>query len=184
MSKKKNNKGFSLIELIIAIAILVILTGLLAPQFMKYIEKSREAKDVQAMDTVYSTVQAALASEAAYNEMVSQTAGTTGDDNKTTYQIYNEELGDILDTSKTDDFSKEMQSLLSKENIDLQSRKAKDNGICVAIKYSPVITTDDVEIMGGFEIMVYCGVQGEAVKGFEIIGTDFASELTKPTPKP
>lgn len=54
MNKKKNNKGFSLIELIIAIAILIILTGLLAPQFMKYIEKSREAKDVQAMDTVYS----------------------------------------------------------------------------------------------------------------------------------
>ena len=36
MNKKKNNKGFSLIELIIAIAILIILTGLLAPQFMKY----------------------------------------------------------------------------------------------------------------------------------------------------
>lgn len=46
MNKKKNNKGFSLIELIIAIAILIILTGLLAPQFMKYIEKSREAKDI------------------------------------------------------------------------------------------------------------------------------------------
>ena len=32
MNKKKNNKGFSLIELIIAIAILIILTGLLAPK--------------------------------------------------------------------------------------------------------------------------------------------------------
>ena len=41
MNKKKNNKGFSLIELIIAIAILIILTGLLAPQFMKYIESDR-----------------------------------------------------------------------------------------------------------------------------------------------
>lgn len=40
---KDNKKGFTLIELIIAIAILVILTGLLAPQFMKYIEKSRRA---------------------------------------------------------------------------------------------------------------------------------------------
>ena len=73
MNKKKNNKGFSLIELIIAIAILIILTGLLAPQFMKYIEKSREAKDVQAMDTVYSSVQAALANEAAYDAMVELT---------------------------------------------------------------------------------------------------------------
>ena len=56
MNKKKNNKGFSLIELIIAIAILIILTGLLAPQFMKYIEKSREAKDMQTLDSVYTAV--------------------------------------------------------------------------------------------------------------------------------
>ena len=57
MNKKKNNKGFSLIELIIAIAILIILTGLLAPQFMKYIEKSREAKDMQTLDSVYTAIQ-------------------------------------------------------------------------------------------------------------------------------
>lgn len=70
MNKKKNNKGFSLIELIIAIAILIILTGMLAPQFMKYIEKSREAKDLQTLDTVYSAVQGAIADEAAYNDLV------------------------------------------------------------------------------------------------------------------
>lgn len=67
--KKKNNKGFSLIELIIAIAILVILTGLLAPQFMRYMEKSREAKDMQALDTVYGAVQTALANEDAYKDV-------------------------------------------------------------------------------------------------------------------
>lgn len=66
--RKRDNKGFSLIELIIAIAILVILTGLLAPQFMRYMEKSREAKDLQTLDTFYSAVQVALASEEAYNE--------------------------------------------------------------------------------------------------------------------
>lgn len=49
---KKNSRGFSLIELIIAIAILIILTGLLAPQFMKFIEKSRKAACMHAMDTV------------------------------------------------------------------------------------------------------------------------------------
>ena len=54
MNKKKNNKGFSLIELIIAIAILIILTGLLAPQFMKYIEKSKAA-DIQATRQIPQT---------------------------------------------------------------------------------------------------------------------------------
>lgn len=67
MKKKRRriHEGFSLIELIIAIAILVILTGLLAPQFMKYIEKSREAKDMQTLDTIYTGVQGALTNEAA-----------------------------------------------------------------------------------------------------------------------
>lgn len=72
MNKKRNrnNKGFSLIELIIAIAILIILTGLLAPQFMKYIEKSRLAKDMQTLDTVYTSVQGAIADEDAYEGLL------------------------------------------------------------------------------------------------------------------
>lgn len=70
MKKRKNSKGFSLIELIIAIAILVILTGLLAPQFMRYMEKSREAKDMQVLDTIYGAVQVALTNEDAYEEIV------------------------------------------------------------------------------------------------------------------
>ncbi|RGY98374.1 prepilin-type N-terminal cleavage/methylation domain-containing protein [Clostridium sp. AM58-1XD] len=51
----KNRKGFSLIELIIAVAILVVLTGLLAPQLLKYIERSRRAACITDMETIAHT---------------------------------------------------------------------------------------------------------------------------------
>lgn len=45
--KKMNNKGFSLVELIIVIAIMAILVVVLAPQYLKYVEKSRVSSDAQ-----------------------------------------------------------------------------------------------------------------------------------------
>lgn len=56
----KKDRGFSLIELIIAIAILIILTGLLAPQFMKYIEKSRKAACLNNIDVMIQEYQVAM----------------------------------------------------------------------------------------------------------------------------
>lgn len=55
---KRNNKGFSLVELIIVIAIMAILAGVLAPQFVKYINRSRKSTDIQnaqQMATALST---------------------------------------------------------------------------------------------------------------------------------
>jgi len=54
--RKKNNKGFSLIELIIVIAIMAILVGILAPQFVKYVNQSRESTDIKNMQEVVSAV--------------------------------------------------------------------------------------------------------------------------------
>lgn len=52
--KKTNNKGFSLVELIIVIAIMAILVGVLAPQYLKYVEKSRLSADKDLLDSIYN----------------------------------------------------------------------------------------------------------------------------------
>ncbi len=59
--KKMNNKGFSLVELIIVIAIMAILIAVLAPQYIKYVEKSRESADLDNWQAVLSAMQVAYA---------------------------------------------------------------------------------------------------------------------------
>lgn len=75
--KKMNNKGFSLVELIVVIAIMAVLMGVLAPTLIGNIEKSRESKDLQNLDTVYNRVNDALGNDAVAREVASGYTTTT-----------------------------------------------------------------------------------------------------------
>ena len=71
----KKNKGFSLVELIIVIAIMAILAAAIAPALIRYIDKSRKADDIAAAETVNTAVQTSLSNEDAYDEIMGSMNG-------------------------------------------------------------------------------------------------------------
>ncbi len=60
---KLNNKGFSLVELIVVIAIMAILVGVLAPSVLGQLDKAKISKDKQTIETVVTAVATAYADQ-------------------------------------------------------------------------------------------------------------------------
>lgn len=73
--KKTNNKGFSLVELIIVIAIMAILAGAIAPALIKYIDKSRKSNDVSSAKTIKTAIETALGTESVYETLTAINSG-------------------------------------------------------------------------------------------------------------
>ena len=83
-NEKKDNKGFSLVELIIVIAIMAILVGIVGTQVLPYIDKSRHAKDVQVLSGLCTDATAAYSSaaseltESSYTITIDSTVSVSG----------------------------------------------------------------------------------------------------------
>ena len=72
--KKNNNKGFTLAELLIVVAIIAVLTAIAIPVFTTQLEKSREATDMSNLRAAYAEV---MANYLANGAKVGSTASTT-----------------------------------------------------------------------------------------------------------
>jgi type IV pilus assembly protein PilA len=61
--KKMNNKGFSLVELIVVVAIMAVLMAVLVPTLIRNVEKTRVQKDKSAIAEIHHAAELALADE-------------------------------------------------------------------------------------------------------------------------
>ena len=74
---KNTNGGMSLLELIVVIAIIGLLVGILSPMFIKFIDKSRKAKDVYTADEIARAVNVAfIENQEAYDKFQKWNKGT------------------------------------------------------------------------------------------------------------
>lgn len=129
--KKKDNKGFTLVELVIVVAILAILVGLLAPQYTKYVEKSRKSADASNMDEMVKVVKVYAADPA--NELAAGTYTITISNNANA--TIQSKIGSTKTTlAKGDGLFDEMTASIPKwETTQTKSKKWGKGGVATSI---------------------------------------------------
>ena len=88
-----NKKGFSLVEIVVVIAIVVVLLAVFAPTVLTYTEKSRIQKDESAMDEICNVAQLALADSETFDEVFSYSISN----NYVTYSDSSGEYGKMVE---------------------------------------------------------------------------------------
>ena len=97
--KKTNNKGFSLVELIVVVAIMAVLMVVIAPQMLKYVERTRIQRDNSAIAEIANAAKIAMADETINGSVTATVEIRTDAAGKITFKTtvpLEKELADII----------------------------------------------------------------------------------------
>lgn len=120
-NEKKDNKGFSLVELIIVIAIMAILVGIVGTQVIPYISKSKVAKDQQVLNSISTAAVAAYSENAATGSFMIDVFSTKAPSDTTQATIQATIQSDIKATSGFENLGQFTGALGADGKADIES---------------------------------------------------------------
>ena len=141
---KKNNKGFTLIELIVVIAIIAVLAAILAPQYLRYVEKSRVNADQSTANELINVAKTACADENLYSKL------STTDTTILTWSKPKAEGKNAIDVPDTD-FQKEINANFSSDDLKKTPRSNTYKDETFTVKAKVDASTKAVSVTGSWE---------------------------------
>lgn len=132
--KKMNNKGFSLIELIIVIAIMAVLVAIIAPNLTKYLGKSKKQTDKTNLKEIENQVRNAISNGATEEPEINP---QDVDGNDAEYTIEKLASGVIKVNTKTNgdtDFADMIEDVLDKGTVVASKATPNNKFVKVTIK--------------------------------------------------
>lgn len=135
--KRLGNKGFSLVELIVVIAIMAVLVGVLAPTLIKNVEKSKESKDQQNLDSVKEAITTVLSDQDYYDTLYNNSITVNGKTGS---------LSISSDLSGSNTALSEIKDSLGSTEVKMSSKKYNNSNVTFTITNGKVSQGDPTEI--------------------------------------
>lgn len=134
---RNNNKGFSLVELIIVISIMAVLLGVITPALIRYLQKSRIIRDERNLDIVRESIEIVLSNEDFYEDLADSSVVINEDG---TIAINNTKISSEEKTKVT----KELTDVLNNNKIEMSSFRYNSKKIIFKV-IDGVVSEPEVE---------------------------------------